>query len=451
MPITRRDLIRSTASVAGAALITRVASAAPAPAPPPATTRAAATTRANSRPGVGVIGNGGISRFKAAYTPQYGDIVACCDVDSGRANSFNAELAKGKAFVTDDYRKVLERKDVDVVFIDTPDHWHAKMAIDAMRAGKDVYCEKPMTLTIDEGRRLCAVARETARIVQVGTQQRTDERFAKATALVQAGRIGRIRRVFAVIGDTPQKGRDFKAVPPPKELNWDQWQGQSPRRPYMVERCHNTFRWWYEYSGGIMTDWGAHHVDIAQLAVAPDLPGPMWIEPLEVEHPVPLVHGQPLVDNAYNTATRFNVRVAFANGVEIFIRDSMKDFPQNGIRFEGDEGTIYADRLKVTGDAVDAMKDHPLPADMTSRFVSAPPEDVHHQHIANFFKCVKDRTTPTSDVFSHHRNLTTCHLANIAMRVGRKLRWDGTAQEIIGDAEANSFQSRPQRKGFEVA
>jgi hypothetical protein len=137
----------------------------------------------------------------------------------------------------------------------------------------------------------------------------------------------------------------------------------------------------------------------------------------------------------------------------MFIRSHMKPFDhnaENGIRIEGDEGAIFADRIRITGDAVDAMKDNPLPADMTAGFISAPPEEVHHRHIVNFFDCVRSRRQPTSDVFSHHQNLTTCHLANIAMRLGRKLRWDASAQEIVGDAEANSFQSRPQRKGFEI-
>jgi len=458
---TRREVIRTGIAAAGVTLAASAASrafAADAPAAPaaakPTPTTAAATTRANSKPGIGWIGNGGIARYKANFGPRYGDVVACCDVDKNHAAAFAKDFSGGKAFVTQDYRKVLDRKDVDVVFIDTPDHWHVKIAIDAMRAGKDVYCEKPLTLTIDEGRHICAVARETARVFQVGTQQRSDERFQKMVALIHAGRIGKPRRVYAVLGDTPQKGRDFKTASPPADLNWDLWQGQSPRVPYITERAHGTFRWWYEYSGGMMTDWGAHHCDIAQLAVAPDLPGPTIVEPLEVELPVPFVHGRPMVDNAYNTAIRFNVRVAYANGVEMFIRSHMKPFDfnaDNGIRIEGDDGVIFADRIRVTGECVDQMKDHPLPEDMTRTFISAPPEEVHHRHIANFFDCVKTRRTPTSDIFSHVRNLTTCHLANISMRLGRKLHWNATAQEIVGDEEANSFQSRQQRKGYEIA
>src|SRR4051812_34329065 len=177
MPPTRREIIRTGITAAGVTLAASASRAfaadAPAPAPAkPTPTTAAATTRANSKPGIGWIGNGGIARYKANFGPRYGDVVACCDVDKGHATAFAKDFSGGKAFVTQDYRNVLDRKDVDVVFIDTPDHWHVKIAIDAMRAGKDVYCEKPLTLTIDEGRHICAVARETARVFQVGTQQR---------------------------------------------------------------------------------------------------------------------------------------------------------------------------------------------------------------------------------------------------------------------------------------
>jgi hypothetical protein len=220
--------------------------------------------------------------------------------------------------------------------------------------------------------------------------------------------------------------------------------------PYIKERSHYTFRWWYEYSGGRMTDWGAHYVDIAQWAAAPDLPGPSLIEPLEVEHPVPMQHGHPVVSDTYNTASRFNIRCTFANGVEMMITDRIKGVTRfdNGILFVGDERTLFVNRREMRGNAMDVLAERPLPehavAALRNGRASMP-------HLANFIACCRDRGVPNSDVWSHHRHMTTCHLANIVARLGRKIRWDATAQQIVGDAEANAFQKREQRKGYEVA
>ena len=460
MQRSRRDFIHLTA--AGGAAIALTGSGArgqaapaskPASAPAAATaTTAPASTQAKSeRPRLGVIGCGGIARFVAPLALKYADMTAVCDVDKGRAAAFNNDFAGGKGFATGDHRKLLDRKDVDVVYIGTPDHWHAKVAADAMRAGKDVYCEKPLTLTIDEGRFLCRVARETGRVVQVGTQQRSEPQFLTAVALAHAGRLGTIRKVTVALGDTPAKGGGFKTAPPPAELDWDRWLGPTPLVDYMPERCHFNFRWWYEYSGGMMTDWGAHHVDIAQWAFAPDLPGPTLVEPLDAEHPVPLdAHGQPTKHDAYNTAVKFQVRCAFANGVEMIVRDRAQEFSEdNGILFEGNAGWLFVNRQTIRGPAHDTLKSHPLPPGA----VPALPVELpipHDRHFADFVACVRERRQPRSDVWSHHRNLTTLHLANIALRLGRKIRWDASAQEIIGDTEANAFQSRPQRKGYEA-
>ena len=391
------------------------------PAKPATTTTAAATTRANAKPGLAVIGCGGIAKFHGQYLPKYCDVVAVCEVDRNHANSYNHDIAGGKAAVTGHYAEVLARKDVDLVLIATPDHWHSKIAADAMRAGKDLYCEKPLTLTIDEGRLLCRVARQTSRVFQVGTQQRSDEHFLKAVALAHAGRLGKIRHVTVAIGDTPP-GAGFKSEPPPPELDWDTWLGQAPKTEYIKQRCHFDFRWWYEYSGGRLTDWGAHHVDIAQWAAAPDLPGPTMIEPLDAQPPVPYERGYPKVHNAFNTFGKFNLMFSFANGVDIFVRDRVDGFPSdNGILIEGDGGFLFVNRDTLTGPAVDQLKDNPLPVGAL-RPLDLSLKMPHERHFANFIECVKTRQTPASDVWTHTRNLTTLHLGNIAMRVGRKLR-----------------------------
>src|SRR5439155_16683729 len=170
----------------------------------------------------------------------------------------------------------LRNRDIQAVTIGTPDHWHALVAIAAMRAGKDVYCEKPLTLTLDEGKALVRTARETNRILQTGSQQRSDARFRLACELVRNNRIGTVRRVSTFIGDNP-RGGPFMVERPPEGLNWDFWLGPTPRVEYVKQRCHYEFRWWYDYSGGKMTDWGAHHNDIAQWALGMDDSGPIAV------------------------------------------------------------------------------------------------------------------------------------------------------------------------------
>ncbi|HEX8521323.1 MAG TPA: Gfo/Idh/MocA family oxidoreductase [Tepidisphaeraceae bacterium] len=448
MSVSRRNVLKTTAALTTTALLSSAARTRGAdqstskPSTKPASTKA-------DRPAFGIIGCGGIARFHSGAARKFGDIVAICDVDQDHLASYQKDFAGGKAWTTNRYQDLLARPDVQLVFICTPDHWHTKIAIDALRAGKDIYCEKPVTLTIDEGRILCRVARETGRVFQVGTQQRSDERFLQAVALAQAGRLGKIRQCTVAIGDTPT-GTGFQTSAPPKELDWDQWLGQCPKVPFIKQRCHYDFRWWYEYSGGRMTDWGAHHVDIAQWAIAPDLPGPMLIEPTEVDLPVMYDRGYPTASNAFNTASRFNVKFTFANGAEMFVRDRVPNFPSdNGILIEGDGGWLFVNRETIKGPAYDQLKENPLPDNAIPPLAQGVANS-HERHVLNFITCARNRTQPVSDIFSHHKHLTTCHLGNIAMRLGRKLRWDATAQEIIGDAEADTFQSRQQRRGFEI-
>jgi len=267
--------------------------------------------------------------------------------------------------------------------------------------------------------------------------------------MVQEGRIGRIKRAICCIGGA-RAGGPFPVAAAPPSLNWDLWLGQAPKVDYRAQRCHGTFRWWYEYSGGKMTDWGAHHVDIAQWAIGMDNSGPDQVEVVACEHPQPLKNGQPTLDDCFNTATSYSVRCRFANGVEILIKnkheDEVMDGP-NGIVFEGESGKFFVSRQAMSGDPVDALEQNPIPETVLTRLRKGKPSDTH---IGNFIACVKDRSLPISDVYSHHRVLSTCHLANIAMRLERSVRWDPKAEQIIGDAEAGSFLSRPQRRGYET-
>jgi predicted dehydrogenase len=393
------------------------------------------------------------------------DVVAIADVDASRAARANEQLSGGKAEVYDDYRRILDRKDIELLHIATPDHWHTKPLVEALRAGKDVYCEKPLTLTIDEGKLIRRVQRETGRVVQVGTQQRsTFNLFLTALALVAEGRLGRITRVQAAIGGAPSS----PAIPVtavPQELNWDRWLGPAPAvdhrllqppaagggkgRPMPFTNNHFGFRWWYAFSGGKLTDWGAHHVDIAMWALVLNgqTAGPTKIGGTAT-HPVEFKDGMPVQQDRYNTATAFRFEVEFPGGTQLVIRDDT----DNGVLIEGEKGKIFVNRGKLTGGPVDALKDDPLPLDAVARIYRHMPMEGNERtaHWANFLHCVRSGTLPISDVHSHMQMLNVCHLAGICGRLGRPLAWDAVTEQIVGDEQANAMLARPYRKGYEI-
>lgn len=397
-------------------------------------------THAVERLGVGCIGlryQGSVIANKAG---MYGDIVAVCDVDKNVRDTAKAAFGSTPRDF-ENYQDLLARKDVDIVTIGTPDHWHTKMVIDACRAGKDVYCEKPLTLTIDEGKQLTKIVKETGRVVQVGSWQRSDSRFRLAVEMVRQGRLGKLQQVDIILGKN-KTGGPFKQRPVPGNFNWNLWQGQTPDVPYLEERSHYTFRWWYEYSGGQMTDWGAHHLDIGQWA----------INSLPVE-----IEGQakyPDVVDGFNVALDYNATYRYANGVVMTVEDTGR----NGIMFTGDKGRIFVNRGTIQGKPVEDLASNPLPReslnvydfDNHDRPERAGKLDAIINHMGNFFDCVHARKKPVSDVESQHRSVSTCHLGNIAMRVGRSVKWDPEAEQFPGDAEANSHLSREQRSGFET-
>jgi predicted dehydrogenase len=437
------------------------------------TETAAAFKGPNDRPVLGCIGTG--SRWGAVgpNAMQFSDCVAVCDVDANHAGRARDRVkqrqgkkgSKTEIAVHEDYRKVLDRKDVDVVTIVTPDHWHTKIAIEAMKAGKDVYCEKPLTLTIEEGKQIIKALKETKRVFQVGTQQRSEmgQRFLTAIGLLRDNRIGDVKKVTCAIGGSGDSGPIPKA-PVPKGLNWEKWQGQTPLVDYRFKkegkqaktRCHYEFRWWYEYSGGKMTDWGAHHVDIAQWGIDQlgEGQGPTEIVPVMQKHPVPFKDGMPTKADRYNAATQFKVLCKFANGVELYIVHTAQNDPNlkfgNGIMFEGTKGRFLVDRGKIVGAPVAALKEQPLSEGLLAKLFNGKKIGGGNAHMRNFFECIKDRTQPISDVFTHHRAMTTCHLANIAIRLNRTLKWDPKAEQIVGDSQARQMQGREQRKGYEI-
>ncbi|MHB8901402.1 MAG: Gfo/Idh/MocA family protein [Thermoguttaceae bacterium] len=393
------------------------------------------------RPGIGAIG----MRYQGTVITEkaraYGDVVAIADVDRHVLEQARASFGSTPA-IYEDYRALLDNEKVDVVMIGAPDHWHVKMAIDACRAGKHVYVEKPVSLTVDEGKILRRVAAETGRVIQVGSWQRSDARFRLAVEMVRAGRIGKLKKVVCATGPNPSGG-PFLERPVPGHLNWDLWLGQAPKVPYVEERCHYTFRWWYEYAGGKVTDWGAHDLDIAQWAINE--------YPVQVEARGTL----PKIPNGYNVSTDFHAVVRYPGGVEL----EVGEVGRAGVLFEGETGRIFVNRGTLDGTPVDRLKDDPLPREKFQLYgfdnLERPERvgklDAIVNHMGNFFDCVRQGKTPISDCESQHRSATTCHLVNLAIRLGRPLKWDPQKEEFVGDADANRWLSREQRKGFEVA
>jgi len=440
----------------------------------------------NEQPGIGFIGTG--IRFHTYHGKQalkFGPCAAVCDVDSlqaGRALQVAVDhhREQNRELVIpahEDYRHVLDNKDVDVVVIGTVDHWHSKIAIDAMRAGKDVYCEKPVTLTIREGQQLLKVQKETGRVVQVGTQQRTEfsKRFATAAAMMRDNRIGEVQELNVCFGGSRESGVLPKADPP-KFLNWEKWLGQCPVVDYRAEnsvqdvtgwgagfpfgRAHRYYRWFYEYSGGKLTDWGAHHVDIAMWALDKlgDDIGKIIIDPLEVTHPVEFDEkGMPKRDDMFNCATKFKVKCTFEDGIVMYVRDNAEELGfGNGIMFTGkNKSRFLVNRGKLVGKPVEELKSKPLPGDgIPNLYVDDVSSDVDFGkegfHMKNFMDCVKSKKTPASDLQSHHRMLNVCHAINIAMRLNRKIVFDPATETFGDDQLANSFIEREQRKGYEI-
>lgn len=405
----------------------------------------------SDRPIIGSIGVGGQGTgimqraFGNGTSTGFANVVAVADVDSNHANRAKEIIEKAKPELKvetfGDYRKLLDRKDITAVTIGTPDHWHTKVVIDAMKAGKDVYCEKPLTLTIAEGQEIIKVAEETKKILQVGTQQRSDQftLFLRAVATVQSGQLGKMKKVTVSLPLSTGEGGPFEKKPVPESLNWDFWLGQAPAVDYCPERCHFNFRWWYEYSGGIVTDWGAHHLDIAQWGLGADKSGPLSIDGSKTV--------LPKIENGYNTPKNPIVEMIYPGDVLVVITSG-----DEGVLFEGEKGRIYVNRGRVTGKPIEEQDKDKSLQDLTNEWMTKlfgtnrKPGD----HMRNFFESVKSRELPISDVYTQHRSVSGCHLANISIRLQRKLNWDSKAEKFIGDDEANGMIGRAQREPYKI-
>lgn len=429
-------------------------------------------TAANEKLNVGVIGVGPQPRrsnalYGEAKKYKHVNFTGVCDVDARHVDYAVKQYGGDKFEVKGhkDYRELVARKDVDAVIIAIPDHWHAIVAIEAMKQGKDVYCEKPLTLTVEEALAMKKAVASRKRVLQTGSQQRDEMggKFRLATELVRAGRIGKLEKIECRVGGNPTSG-PIKEVEPPKELDWDMWLGPAAKVPYRQDggktNCHYEFRWWYEYSGGKMTDWGAHHIDIAQWMVGADGSGPVAVE--HVESAKPHEGG-----DGYNCHPTFKLLYTYGNGVKMEVSHGAgttasglvdakgeqrkdkagKPIPgvdggENGILVYGDKGTLFVSRGLLL--ASDKAIFEPLKED--PKLYPTRPAD----HMGNFLDCVKSRETPICGVEVGAGSVIVCHIGTIALRTGKKLKWDPKTS-TFDDAEANKMLSRERRGGWKIA
>jgi myo-inositol 2-dehydrogenase/D-chiro-inositol 1-dehydrogenase len=394
--------------------------------------------------GVGRMGSGDMRELLGFKEAQ---IIGVCDVDSNRVRNaqktVEAHYAKQSAGGTyrgcatfGDYRDLVARDDIDAVCVVTPDHWHALPSIAAAKAGKDIFLQKPLTLTIREGRVLSDTVRRYNRIFQVGSQQRSDARFHQACELVRNGRVGKLHTVKVGFGTDP--GTDpTPPMPVPDNLNYDMWLGQAPWAAYTEKRVHPQKNYdrpgWLrisDYGAGMITGWGAHHNDIAQWGMGTEYTGPVEIEG-QAEFPK---------DGLWDVHGDFRIEYTYANGVKVICADNKKN--KQGVVFEGTEGWVYVRR-----GFIDAQ-----PKSLLTSTIG--PNEIHlyksNNHKANWLECIKSRAETIAPAEIGHRSCTVCLLGDIAMRLGRKLRWDPDKEQFIGDEQANRMLWRPMRSPWKL-
>jgi predicted dehydrogenase len=387
----------------------------------------------SERIALGFIGTGnqGIENIKAFSDKSGCEVVAVCDVDAARREKarLTAKLPAKSSY--NDFRKLLTRNDIDAVVVSTPDHWHALVSIAAAKAGKDIYCEKPLAYNITEGRALCNAVRRYGRILQTGTQQRSDNKFRFACELVRNGRIGRVHTIKVEI---PVNSRPnplvWKVEPPPEGLDYDLWLGPAAYRPYIEQGCHYNWHFLYDFGSGQITNWGAHFIDIAQWGNGTQYTGPVEIRG----------KGDFPQKGLFETPLKVDVEYTYANGVKLFCRTTEKnetgDFGASTL-FEGTDGWVFAARYKLDAHPKDILKSKIGPNENRLYYSID-----HHQ---NFLDCVRSRRTPAADVEIGHRSASVCHLGDIAVRLGMKLKWDPQSECFIGNDNANKMLSRSMR------
>ena len=419
-------------------------------------------TSPSNRINIGAIGNGRISRghdLPGLWKYDTARIMAVCDLDSHRVEDartlvneyYTKKTGKKYDGVTTyaDYSDLLANKDVDAVVISTPDHWHAIIAIHAVQAGKDVYLQKPASLTIAEGRALSDAVHHSGRIFQIGSQQRSSPQFRYAAELVRNGRIGQLRSVQIGLPGDPA-GEVEPTMPVPKNLNYDMWLGSTPVVPYTEKRVHPQTGYdrpgWLrceQFGAGMITGWGAHHVDSAHWGMDTEFTGPteIWGTAEFPKSGLWDVHGP------------FKTEAIYANGVHMIISG---DFP-NGVRFEGTSGWIFVSRGNETvtaSDPVAKLHDSQALAASDPKIITSTigPDEIHlyesKDHHGNWLDCIRSRQQPIAPVEVAHRACSACLLHHMAMKLKRKLYWDPARERFKNDDEANGLLSRPQRTPY---
>ncbi len=432
----RRDFLKSTAAFAS---FTAAARAQDRPSP-------------SNRLTLGVIGTGnqGTGDMKNFLADPRVQVVAVCDLNkespgywegaiAGReparvlvewhyARAKRSGIYKGCA-AYEDFRDLLARKDIDAVLIAVPDHWHSIPVIAAARAGKDIYGEKPLALTISEGRAMVDAVTSNRRVFQCGSQQRSDVRFRKACEIVRNGGIGKLETVLVGLpGGTPDLGRTRDRQDPepvPDGFNYDMWLGPAPEAAYAPARCHVNFRWNLDYSGGQITDWGGHHPDIAQWGMGTELTGPVAIRNGQAQW---------AKEKIWNTAVDYYFEAVYASGVKMIVSSRLR----GGVTFQGSDGSVWVNRGAIEATPLSLLDWQPKDNDI--RLYRS------DNHARNFIDCVISRQETAAPIEQAHRSISIAHLGNISLRVGRDLRWDPSKEQIVGDEAASQMLSRPMRK-----
>jgi predicted dehydrogenase len=407
---------------------------------------------ANDRVGIGLIGCGGMGQFnlKDFMRTNQVDVVAIADVYEPHLN-IGIAITLGKAKGYKDFRRLLEHKDIDAVIVATPDHWHAPIMIAACDAGKDVYEEKPLSHTVFEGRKMIEAAARNKRVVQVGTQQRSGAHFQKAVELVRSGKLGKVTyaETWFFMNMWPDGLGNPPDTDPPPGLDWDFWLGPAPYRPCNRNRYQSSFRWFWDYSGGTLTDWGTHLIDVVHWAMGVDAPQTIYA-----------TGGKYVIPDNRETPDTLDVIYQYpaspVSGKEFLLRFSNRfanaHTPDNhmyGMQFYGTEGTLFIDRngytlwpeaTQVGGESI-----------ASSATIKSDGSPQHYPHVLNFLDCLRTRQKPASDVETTHRATSACILANISYKLGRKLHWDGQREKFIDDPEADKLLTKDYRKPWVVA